>query len=60
MDDDLLVAAADRLASGTGFAGLIYARPLRITIGQAVRDLKLMAEVLDPADMLNHVERLPL
>jgi hypothetical protein len=31
-----------------------------ISIGQAVRDLELIAKVLDPADMQNRIEYLPL
>jgi len=31
-----------------------------ITIGQAVTDLELMAKALDPVDMLNRIEFLPL
>jgi hypothetical protein len=39
---------------------VIYSRPLRITIGQAIRDLELMAKVYEPSDMENRVEYLPL
>jgi len=54
-----LVIAHDRLKTGRAFAGVVYAHQLAISIGQAVRDLELIAKVLDPGDMLNRVEYLP-
>lgn len=58
-DRDLLVIAHLRLQSGQDFSGLAYAHQLRISIGQAVRDLELIAQVFDPEDMRNRVEHLP-
>ncbi len=60
MDDDLLTEATRRQIEGLPFAGVIYAHQLRITIGQAVRDLRLIAEVYAPSDIANRVEFLPL
>ena len=60
MDDDLLAEATHRQAEGIGFVGVIYAHQLRITVGQAVRDLAVIAEVYEAADMANRVEFLPL
>ena len=59
-DRDLLVVAHHWLTTGREFSGLIYAHQLNITIGRAVRDLELLAQVLDPEDMRNHIEFLPL
>ena len=59
-DEDLLVEGQFRLTQGIPFAGVIYAHQLRITIGQCVRDLELIAQVYDPADMANRIEFLPL
>ena len=59
LDDDFLAIAAEWLESGREFAGVAYAHQLAITIGQAVRDLELMATVLDPTDMRNRIEFLP-
>ncbi len=42
------------------FAGIVYGHQLQLTIGQAVRDLKLAAEVLEPNDICNRVQYLPL
>jgi hypothetical protein len=58
-DDDFLVLADEWLANGRDFAGVIYAPQLGITIGQAIRDLELIAKVLEPADMKNRIEFLP-
>jgi len=59
-DDDLLTVAATWQRSQRPFGGVIYAHQLRVTIGQAVADLDLMAKVLEPRDLHNHVEYLPL
>jgi Domain of unknown function (DUF5615) len=42
------------------FAGLVWAHPMRLTIGRMVVDLELIAKATDPADWQNVVERLPL
>jgi len=60
MDDDLLRITHQRLRSGIAFAGLIYAQQLNITIGQAVRDLELIAKVLEPDEMRDRIEFIPL
>lgn len=59
-DADLLSEAAARHASGKRFSGVNYAHQLGITIGQAVRDLELIARVCSADDMENQVEYLPL
>ena len=58
-DDDLLGLADQWLESGRDFAGVIYAHQLGITIGQAIRDLELIAKVLEPEEMRNRIEFLP-
>jgi|SRR5580700_4149288 hypothetical protein len=59
-DDDLL-AEADRCQQrGRAFAGVIYAHQLRVSIGQCVNDLELMAKIYEPADIAGRVEHLPL
>jgi predicted nuclease of predicted toxin-antitoxin system len=42
-DDDLLREGARRQRAGEPFTGVIYAHQLRITIGQCVHDLELIA-----------------
>jgi len=44
-DDDMLREARRRQEHGENFAGVIYAHQLRITTGQAVRDLEFIAKV---------------
>jgi hypothetical protein len=39
---------------------VIYAHRLGITVGQAVRDLELVAKVANPAEMKNRIVFLPL
>ena len=59
-DVDLLVITERWLRTNRAFAGLIYAHQLSITIGQAVRDLTLIAQIFEPEEMCNHIEFLPL
>lgn len=59
-DDDFLALADQWVENGREFAGVIYAHQLGITIGQAVRDLELIAQVLEPEEMTNRIEFLPL
>jgi hypothetical protein len=58
-DDDFLVLADEWLDSHRNFAGVIYAHQLAITVGQAIRDLELLAMVLEPEEMQNRIEFLP-
>ena len=58
-DDDFLSLVDEWLRSGRDFAGVIYAEQLGITIGQAIRDLELIAKVLEPTEMKNRIEFLP-
>jgi hypothetical protein len=59
-DQDLLTLAHHWLQTGRAFAGLIYAYQLDVTIGRAIRDLELLAQALDPEDMRNRIEFIPL
>lgn len=59
-DDDLLAEAARRQREGVPFAGLVYARLLSVSIGDCIRDLELLAKALEPVDLMNRVEYLPL
>jgi len=58
-DDDFLVLADAWLRDGRSFAGVIYAHQMKITIGQAIRDLELIAKALEPTDLKNRIEFLP-
>jgi predicted nuclease of predicted toxin-antitoxin system len=59
-DEDLLCEAAERQERGETFAGVIYAHQLKVTVGQCVRDLEVLALVGNPEDFVNRVEYLPL
>jgi hypothetical protein len=59
-DDDLLAIARARQTQGISFAGLIYGHQLAATVGKYVLDLEVVCTVLDPEDMVNRIEYLPL
>lgn len=59
-DDDLLAEATKRQREDKAFSGLIYAHPLRISIGQCIRDLELIAKAGEAENLRNRVEFLPL
>ena len=59
-DEDLLAEANGCQRGGRPFAGVVYAHQLRVTIGQRINDLELIAQVYEPVDMANRVEYLPL
>jgi hypothetical protein len=59
-DRDLLVEAALRQRKGIPFPGLIYAHPLRVSIGACIRDLQRIASSGEPDDLRNRVQFLPL
>ena len=59
-DEDLLREAAQRQESGEAFAGVIYAHQLKVTVGQCVQDLAVLALAGNPEDFANRVEYLPL
>lgn len=52
--------AEDWQRQGKPFAGLVWAHPMRLTIGEMVVDLELLAKATDPPEWQNTVERLPL
>ncbi len=59
-DRDLLQEGARRQQSGEHFAGIIYAHLLRVTIGQCIQDLELLAGVCEPQEIAERVQYLPL
>jgi hypothetical protein len=59
-DDDLLAIARECQTTGVFFAGLIYGHQLAATVGKYVLDLEVVCQVLDPEDMANRIEYLPL
>jgi predicted nuclease of predicted toxin-antitoxin system len=59
-DDDLLSEASRRQRSGIPFSGVIYAHQRRVTIGECVLALELIAQVCEPQEWASRVEYLPL
>ena len=59
-DDDFLAIARQRQNQGMVFAGLIYGHQLAATVGKYVLDLEVVCKVLEPEDMMNRIEYLPL
>jgi predicted nuclease of predicted toxin-antitoxin system len=59
-DHDLLREAARRQQCGEEFSGLVYVHQEKLTTGQIIRDLEIIAKIYEPDDMRNRVEYLPL
>lgn len=50
-DIDFLEIASAWMSEGKAFSGVVYARQMGITIGQAIFDLQLLATVLEPSEI---------
>jgi len=59
-DEDLLIEAKRRQSTKIVFSGVIYAQQQRVSIGQCVRDLEIIALVGQSQDTENRVLYLPL
>ncbi len=59
-EDDLLTEAALRQQTGRVFYGVIYAHQLRVTIGECIRDLEVLALAGEPSEVIGQVIFLPL
>lgn len=59
-DADLLIEADRRQSLGISFAGIVYAHPLRVSIGRCIDDIELIAKTSSLNDYANRVEYLPL
>jgi hypothetical protein len=59
-DQDLLREGARRLREHKGFSGIIYSHQLRITIGQMVEDLELIAAATSKEEWSGKIEYLPI
>ena len=59
-DDDLLSEATKRQRENKTFSGVIYGHPMRVSIGQCIKDLELLAKAGDPEDLQDRVVFLPL
>lgn len=54
-DTDFLKIAEDWQLIGRDFSAVVYAKQGRITIGRAIRDLELIANVFDSVDLRNRI-----
>ena len=59
-DEDLLREGARRLRQGKDFSGIVYAHQLRVTIGQMVEDLELIAAVTSNDEWSGKIVYLPI
>ena len=59
-DTDFLREGARRQQSGEPFAGVVYARAIRVTIKQCIDNLELLAGACEPDELANRVQHLPL
>ena len=59
-DRDLLREARLALERGDSFSGLVSAHPLAVSVGECIRDLDVVAQVMEPAEMKDLVVYLPL
>jgi hypothetical protein len=59
-DEDLLRDGARLVEDGKPFSGIIYAHQLRVTIGQMVEDLELIAIATSKDEWIGRIEYLPL
>jgi hypothetical protein len=59
-DEDLLREGARWLRERQEFSGIVYAHQLRITIGQLVGGLDLIARTTTPEEWRGKIEHLPL
>ncbi|HXF61619.1 MAG TPA: DUF5615 family PIN-like protein [Caldilineaceae bacterium] len=59
-DRHFAAEASRRQQAGIFFAGIIYARTWFIPTGALVRDLELVAQVMEPEELANRIEYLPL
>jgi predicted nuclease of predicted toxin-antitoxin system len=59
-DADLLREGGRLLTEGQPFSGVVYAHQLRITIGQMVEDLALIAQATTREEWRDKIEFLPI
>jgi hypothetical protein len=59
-DADMLREAKLLARQNMPFGGLAFARPMGITIGEAIEQLELLALTSEPHDMVDRIEYLPI
>jgi predicted nuclease of predicted toxin-antitoxin system len=59
-DVDFIALTDEWLTAGKSFSGVVFAHQLKVTIGQAIRDLELVCRVLTSTEVASQLIRLPL
>jgi len=59
-DKDLLREATTRQRAGENFSGIIYAHQRKVSIGECVTDLEIIAKSSEREEWIAHVQHLPL
>ncbi len=59
-DADMLREGTRRQHAAEPFSGLMFAHPTRISVGECIRDLEIVAKAGVPADLANQIIYLPL
>jgi len=59
-DADMLAIGAHRQQESIPFLGVIFAHPTRMTVGDLLRELELIAKVGEPEDLASTILYLPL
>jgi Domain of unknown function (DUF5615) len=59
-DADLLAEATRRQRTGQSFSGIVFGHQLLVSIGQCVHDLELLAVAVQPSELADRVQHLPL
>lgn len=55
-DDDFLSLASSYIAEDKTHYGVIYAHPLRVTIGDCIRGIKIIVDIMTPEEMMNQIK----
>ncbi len=59
-DADMLRETTQRQQIGASFAGLIFAHPEQISVGECIRDLEIISKAGAPEDLADQIVYLPL
>ena len=59
-DDDFLVEATVRQQEQADFAGIVYAHKLRVSVGDCIRDLEIIAKAANYEELESSIQYLPL
>lgn len=55
-DDDFPIVADDWARKGQEHAGIIYVQRQKLSVGECIRRLELIVDILDAEEMKNHIE----